>query len=562
MIVLGVHHGHDSSAALIVDGTIIADVQEERFNRLKHSADFPRKSIEYCLKEGGLNSMKDVDVIAWSGRAIPRKDALILGLSYRKPEVHIKSAIKSLIRKQDAHQEKLPIYFPDMTVSSNVNLFEVEHHLAHAASAYFTAKVKKEYLIFSIDGFGDDVCTSVWMGKENSLKPLQKLGKEASIGWAYSIVTEGLHWIHGDGEGKTMGLAPYGDPEVCKGMLDHLFPVLDGENVKTRTSYGPVDMWMFASSHQWHLEEARSVEELVKKYGKENVAAEVQRKLEEIILSYVEYWINKTGIRNIAFAGGLFLNVKLNQRIWEKRKDLFDEQHIFPNPGDSGLSVGAALYAYYQLNDFSESTFTNLYLGPEFSNENIINTLDNCKIPYTRCKNASKTAAAMLAEGKIIAWFQGRMESGPRALGNRSILMSPLKSENKDIINERVKYREGFRPFCPSLLFENKDDYFVDSRDEPFMITSFDVFDSQANNIPAVVHVDKTARPQMVKKESNQLYWELINEFGKITGHPILLNTSFNVKGEPIVCSPMDAIKCFYTNGLDALFMGDFLIQK
>lgn len=562
MIILGIHHGHDSSAALVVDGNVVADAQEERFNRLKHSADYPRRSIEFCLKKAGLKTIKDVDVIAWSGKKIPRLDAHILGIEPKLSNKDLKSSIKKLVRKDEDHSAKLPVYFPDMAISSDTEVVELEHHLAHAASAYFTKRNAEKCLIFSIDGFGDDVCTSVWQGEGNSIIPLQKLGKEASIGWAYSIVTEGLHWIHGDGEGKTMGLAPYGDPKKCMGVLDHLFPEFDGVNLKKRTSYGKIDTWMFSSAYQWHLEEATKVEELVEQYGRENIAAEVQRKLEEIILAYVRAWIEKTGIRNIAFTGGLFLNVKLNQRIWEIRDDLIEDQYIFPNPGDSGLSVGAALYAYYRGNPFYGSSFSDLYLGPEYSNDEIEKILSNCKLSYEKCENPSLKAAKMLADGKIIAWFQGRMESGPRALGNRSILMSPLKQENKDTINERVKYREGFRPFCPSLLWESRDDYLVDSRDEPFMITSFNVVASQVSNIPAVVHVDNTARPQMVKKESNEKYWNLINEFGKLSGHTIVLNTSFNVKGEPIVCNPADAIKCFYTNGLDALFLGNYLVQK
>jgi carbamoyltransferase len=225
--------------------------------------------------------------------------------------------------------------------------------------------------------------------------------------------------------------------------------------------------------------------------------------------------------------------------------------------------VGAALLEYYKHNDFKGySDFNHLYLGPEYSNEEIEKILKIRKLQYTYTENPSKKAAQLLAENKIIAWFQGRMESGPRALGNRSILMSPLKAENKDIINAWVKFREGFRPFCPSLIYEKREAYIKDCRDEFFMITSFDIKDDKRSLIPAVVHVDGTVRPQMVQKETNPLYWELINEFGNLTGEHIVLNSSFNVMGEPIISHPKEAIKCFSDSGIDALFIGNYYLTK
>ena len=564
MIILGLHHGHDSSAAIIRDGVVLADVQEERFRRLKHSADFPFDALAFCLKRAGLDSIAEVDAIAWSGTSIPVKDAGILGLELPTGRPTMRSRVKSLVSgpAPAVRPAQLPVYFPDLTLSPGVELVRVEHHLAHACSAHYTRRTASPCLVFSIDGMGDGFCTTVWRAEGNSVEPLQKLGTEAAIGWAYSIVTEGLHWIHGDGEGKTMGLAPYGDAEVCRGVLDHLFPVFEGTELSRPTTPGQVDTWTFLSSHQWHMEEARQVERLAAEYGRENLAAEAQRKLEEVVLGYIEAWVRKSGIRNIAFAGGLFLNVKLNQRIWEMREGLFDEQHIFPNPGDSGLSVGAVLHLWHSRHGFDGSSFDNLYWGPGYEDAEVEKVLSNCKLPCRRSADAPAEAARMLADGAIIGWFQGAMESGPRALGNRSILMSPLKAENKDIINARVKYREGFRPFCPSMTVESRDDYLVDARDEPFMITSFDVREEMKGTIPAVVHVDGTARPQMISREANPRYWELIRSFGEITGHPVVLNTSFNVKGEPIVCTPMDAVRCFYSNGLDALFIGDLVLEK
>jgi carbamoyltransferase len=300
----------------------------------------------------------------------------------------------------------------------------------------------------------------------------------------------------------------------------------------------------------------------ITEYGREDIAAEAQRKLEETVMNLVFGWVKKTGIKKVAFAGGVMLNVKLNQRIWNNRGGLIEEQHVYPNPGDSGLAVGAALLEYYNHNDFTGCDFNNLYLGPEYTNEEIESILKIRKCKYTFIENPAKKAAELLAKNQIVAWFQGRMESGPRALGNRSILMSPLKAENKDIINASVKFREGFRPFCPSLIFEKREEYLMDCRDEFFMITSFDIKEEKRSAIPAVVHVDGTVRPQMVQKETNPLFWELINEFGNLTGESIILNSSFNIMGEPIINNPKEAIRCFFDSGIDALFIGNFYLTK
>jgi len=359
-----------------------------------------------------------------------------------------------------------------------------------------------------------------------------------------------------------MGLAPYGDPKICKSVLDKYFPVFEDEKLVKESELGDSFFWSENGSTQFHFDEAKEVEKLIEKYGRENIAAEAQRKLEENVMNLVFGWVKKTGVKKVAFAGGVMLNVKLNQRIWNNRENLIEEQHIYPNPGDSGLAVGAALLEYYKHNKFNGFNLDNLYLGPEYTNEEIEKILKIRKLNYQFIDNPSKKAAELLAENKIVAWFQGRMESGPRALGNRSILMSPLKPENKDIINAKVKFREAFRPFCPSLLWEKRDDYLDDCRDEFFMITSFNVKPEKWYKIPAVVHVDGTVRPQMVKKEVNPLYWNLINEFGKITGEYIILNTSFNIKGEPIINNPREALRCFHDNGLDFLFLGNYLLMK
>jgi len=565
MIVLGVHAGHDSSAAIVKDGKVIADVQEERFSRVKHSNNIPLKSIDYCLKACNLSNINEVDYIGTSWKSNPKGLDSVFGLKTKTSgtEKVAKEIAKSFFGKSfGVNNLKLPIYFPNYTLKDKSKFINQEHHLVHAASAYFTRKSNDKCLIFTVDGAGDEVCTGIWLGEGNKITPLKKYYTEASIGWAYSVVTEGLHWIHGDGEGKLMGLAPYGDFTKCEGVLDKYFPEFDNDSLVRKSELGKASYWVENGSTQFHFDQAYEVEELVKKYGKENIAAEAQRKLEENVMNLVFGWAKKMGIKNIACAGGVFLNVKLNQHIWYNREDIIDELHVYPNPGDSGLAVGAALLTYYNYKEFKGYNLDNLYLGPEYSDDEIKELLRIRKIDFTYVENPSKKAAELLADNKIIAWFQGRMESGPRALGNRSILMSPLKSENKDIINAWVKFREGFRPFCPSLIWESRNDYFVDCKDEFFMITSFDVTDEKRDKIPAVVHVDGTVRPQMVTKETNPRYWDLINEFGKITGEPIVLNTSFNVMGEPIINDPKQAIRCLYDSGLDGLFIGNYYINK
>ncbi|WP_462249662.1 carbamoyltransferase family protein [Ferruginibacter sp.] len=563
MIVLGVHKGHDSSAAIVVDGKVIADVQEERFSRVKHSENAPLKSIEFCLKQAGIKDINEVNYISSSWESTPKDLIPVFDLDVNKVENIAIQLGKSLLGKSTGtFKMKLPIYFPNYKLKDKSKFINNNHHLAHAASAYFTRKNNDKCLIFTVDGAGDEMCTSIWMGEGNKIELLKSYYKEASVGWAYSVVTEGLHWIHGDGEGKTMGLAPYGDFTKCKGVLDKYFPEFKDENLVKKSELGECFFWSESGSTQFHFDESSEVEKLIEQYGRADIAAEAQRKLEENIMNLVFGWAKKTGVKNIAFAGGVMLNVKLNQRIWNNRRDIIVDQHVYPNPGDSGLAVGAALLEYYKHNEFKGYDFNHLYLGPEYSNEEIESILKIRKINYTYVENPSKKAAELLAENKIVAWFQGRMESGPRALGNRSILMSPLKAENKDAINAWVKFREGFRPFCPSLTYESRHDYLKDFKDEFFMITSYDVQDAKRDKIPAVVHVDGTLRPQMVQKETNPRYWELINEFGKITGESIVLNSSFNVMGESIVNNPKEAIRCFYDSGIDALFIGNYYVSK
>jgi len=566
MNVLGIHIGHDSGAALVIDGKIIADVSEERFTGIKHYSGLPIQSIEYCLKAGNI-AMTEIDIVAVPSKAPFPELNYLLDLKKNKTEKDkgvfrtVEYAFR-LSNKKDITAIP-PIYIKQYPLPSKGTLLHVEHHLAHAASAYYTsgARLDDKWLIVSCDGLGDGYSLCIWQGKGNKITPLIKYDRYGSLGWFYSNVTEGLGWWHGDGEGKTMGLAPYGDYDKCKGILDKFYPKYENGNLIEKHNFGKVHFWNEGGAFQWHLEEALEIYKLIQKCSRENIAAEAQRILEVQMLNIIFPWLAKENTANLACAGGVFLNVKLNQRIWESGR--VTNHHIFPNAGDSGLAVGSALYAFSsQYPEISSSKLEHLYLGPDFSNDEIQNTLRVCNLSYKKINNPSALAAKWLAEGKILGWFQGRMESGPRALGNRSILMSPLKPENKDIINSRVKFREAFRPFCPSLLYEKRGEYLKNCREESFMITSFDVTDDKKDKIPAVVHVDNTLRPQTVKKDINPIYGDLINNFGNLTGEYVLLNTSFNIKGQPIINSPHDAIRCFYGTGLDTLIIGNFILTK
>ncbi len=573
-IILGIHFGHDAGAAIIKNGQIIADVAEERFNRIKHSADYPLKAIEYCLRMTGC-SIDEISEIAIAGLKQQDNFEVVFGQKLDLAEMSktrvtffqkAHNFIKFFKRNQVLNNfgggisKSVPVYCRQFFLKKLPKITFVEHHLAHAASAYYTSNDKRKMIIATIDGMGDGYSSCIWLGQNGKITPLIKYGPESSIGWFYSNVTEALDWWHGDGEGKTMGFAPYGNYNECHGKLADFYPKFQNGELVEPYDFPKFLAYKNMGAIHWHSSDALRIAELVKKYGRENIAAEAQWVLEEQVMAFVLPWLKKENTNILATAGGVFLNVKLNQRIWMSGG--VENHHPYANAGDSGLAIGAALYTAAESGILADNIDTHLYWGPEYNNEEIENILKLCNVSYRRSNNICFEAANYLANNKIIAWFQGRMEAGPRALGNRSILMSPKKAENKDIINSRVKFREAFRPFCPSMIDNVKKNYLIKARREPYMITSFDCKPERKNEIPAVVHIDGTLRPQTVTAEDNPVYWKLINEFGKLTGTPVVLNTSFNVMGEPLVCSPRDAIRCFFGSGIDALFLGDFIIEK
>lgn len=581
MKILSFHAGHDSTVCLIDNGKIVANIQEERVNHIKHCVSLPVDGLDLLLKSTCVN-LKEIDIVG-----IPSLVRMpILDLLFGKLQAKTFRTNKGISKTKDIIRENFvrsvinlvsigirgkvsfPSYQQTYKLKKNVPIYYVDHHTSHAASAYYTSGFDK-CLVITADGQGDYLSTTAYLAENGRLSPLIKISREGSLGFFYGIVTEGLGWQIGEGEGKTMGLAPYGNYDKVKGKLDFITPIYqDGKLIRGRM-YGLLQGWETNGVLHIHFPQSSKVKDLIEKYGRENVAAEAQRVLEEQMLSFVVPWIKKTKVTKMAAAGGVFLNVKMNQRIWET--GLLKDLYIYPDAGDGGISVGAALYIYNNLFDHSKEKYApkrinNLYLGPQYSNEYIEKVFKIRNLKYKKLKSEEelvKTCARHLAKNKIVGWFQGKMESGPRALGNRSILMSPTRLENKDIINARVKYRESFRPFCPSMTKDAIDKYLINPTPLPdFMIISFNIYPEKIKDIPAVVHVDKTARPQLVTKKSNPLYHKLIKEFGKLKGVEVLLNTSFNIKGQPIVCSPEDAIKCFYDTGIDYLFIGNFMLQK
>ena len=548
--ILGIRYGHDASAALIIDGKIIADVAEERFTRIKNDGSFPINAIEYCFKAAGIKAEQLDAVVFPSQGYIPEPFFAFFKVPEEvfpinnRPQVPI-----------------LPIYMEPWVLSKKCKVLTIHHHLAHAASAFYTSGVshQERCLVVTMDGRGDFISTAIWRGEKNHITPLRQWDGSSSLGWFYANATEGLGWRHGSDEWKTMGLAPYGTPKP--GKFKGYYPEFKNGELIKEYDFGEASRWPDHGVNHYHMRDALPLSKIVEELGREDYSAEVQRVAEEQATEIIMPWLAKENTGHLCCAGGFFLNVKFNQRMWYS--GALDTHWTFPDPGDSGLAVGSALYVYYSNHpEQPAERLEHMYYGPQFGSAEIESLLQERKIKYEKHENISEVAARYVAENKIIAWFQGRMEAGPRALGNRSIVMSPLRAENKDLINACVKYREAFRPFAPSMLADKVDDYLVKGREEPYMITSFDVKEEKKDKIPAVVHVDGTSRPQTVRREVNPRYYDLIKAFGDLTGENVVLNTSFNVKGEPIICHPREAIRCFFDTGLDVLVMENFLLKK
>ena len=568
MIVLGVAtpFSHDPSAALLIDGSIAALCDEERLIREKHAMErLPVNAIRFCLRKAGI-APGDIDIVAypWSLDAYNEKKWQFAKRTWRTRPAH---AYKTLLRTRSRANAKIDKLNRTLLASgidpAKVKTEFVEHHIAHASSCYHLSGFK-DAAILSIDGAGEFTSTLFAEGREGEIKKIKEIIYPDSLGLFYSTMTEYLGFQINDGEYKVMGMAPYGDAgridfsKVIK--YDRYSYTIDDLYVCARRSkrYAPDKMFSRKMVEDWGP--PRTGDGLASPYI--DIAARTQRTLEDITLALTETYLGDVLRRNngrLCFAGGCALNVKLNKRIIEH--PLVKEFFVQPAAHDSGTSLGAATFAAYSAGE-KIKPMEHVYYGPSYSDSEIKGVLDRFKIRYREPGDIKEEVSSLLADGKIVAWFQGAMEFGPRALGNRSILGNPSIKGTADEINARIKFRERWRPFCPSILSEFAGDIVTIGHPSPYMTFSFTVRDKWISRIPEVVHVDKSARPQFVEEAANPLFYSLLEAFHKKTGTPVLINTSLNRRGEPIVCSPEDAIHMFYNCGLEYMAIGSFLIQK
>ena len=564
------YFGHDASAALLHDGKVIACAAEERFTRVKYSLNLagntllPRKAINYCLETAGI-SMDDVDAVAhycdFNSELINKR------LEYLKPHISPENAAKVAESYRNIFESMMDRkivtgQFKQMTGTVPKEFISVRHHLAHAASAFYPSGFK-EALILTIDGTGEVESSILATGKNGEINESDTFFIPTSLGSLYLIITVYLGFKSLGDEYKVMGLASYGDPERYRNVFEQVV------RLNTRGRY-QTDLLSDIEFKEFLLKNLGPARDPKGPFEQRHadIAAALQESVNRAVLNTLRYARTETGMSNLCMAGGVALNCTLNGVI--ARSGLFKNIFVQPAANDEGCSAGAALYAYSRINEHKFSgedmSWKHVYMGPGYTNEEILNTLTDFKekITWSRKENIASVIASKLAEGKVSGWFQGKMEFGPRALGNRSILADPRDAEMKDKINEKVKRREAFRPFAPAVTEEDADDYFdmTGLSNSPYMLFTVPVKEDKRKIIPAVTHVDGTSRIQTVSKLTNPMFWELITEFRKITGVPVVLNTSFNVKNEPIVCTPRDAVLCFLSTNIDCLAMGDFFIEK
>jgi len=579
MNILGINAYHgNASAAIVCDGRLVAAVEEERFNRVKYAAGFPAAAIRYCLKEAGL-TLQEIDHVA-----VPRNPyarlATKLFYALRMPSF-ARGRAKVLV-KFTGVREALAAAFESDPESIAAQFHRIEHHQAHLASAFFVSPFEQAALL-SADGLGDFASTMWGSGSANRMDISDAIAFPHSLGLYYTAVTQYLGFQKFGDEYKVMGLAAYGHPENLEAFRDivRFDPNVSGNGFRLGLDYfvhhrsGPEMSWaeadktptlgkLFSPEMARHLGPARLPDDPLE-HRHRNLAASLQARLEEVYLGILAKLAKSTGQKSICLAGGVAFNCVANGKIFDSTP--FTQVYVQPAAGDAGLAVGAAYYVWHQkLRQPRSFVMDHAYWGPGFSAEEIRLaieagglTRDGYTIAQLPQQELSRQAAAIIADGKILGWFQGRAEWGPRALGNRSIVADPRRSDMKDILNRRIKHREIFRPFAPSILAEATGDWFEKSHPSPFMTLAYSVRPEKRSQIPAPTHVDGTGRLQTVTRDANPRYHALISAFRDKTGVPVVLNTSFN-DNEPIVCRPQEAIDCFLRTKMDALVLGDFLI--
>ncbi len=557
--------GHDCSAALLIDGQLVAFAAEERFSRIKHGLNLtgrtvlPRKAIDYCLKQAGI-TWDQIDYIGhfskFTEESIVRrlnKMKIRIGTDYYNKLEYEYFDTYNFSMKKDILETQLE-EISGISIDQN-KLIQVRHHLAHAAGTFYSSHFN-EALIMTVDGYGEEE-SSLWaLGTDAGIKPVNEIKLPTSLGLLYQTITAYLGFYSIGDEYKVMGLSSYGDGNSYKSFFDNII------DLKSDGSY---EINCFANS--------RLFQQLKETFGKidwqngqskkaADIAASLQRALEKTLLHSLLAFKEKYNIKKLCFSGGVALNATANGVIL--RSGLFDEVFFQPAAADDGTSLGAALYIHNDiLQKKRNNSIDHTYWGPSYNSKQVEKTLKaNRHIKWEKHDDIEQTVAELLAKGKIIGWFQGRMEMGPRALGARSILADPRQRDIRDRLNLKIKNRESFRPFAPSVIKEQSK-YFFELNSltyDPYMLTTVPVKKEKQKLIPGVVHIDGTSRIQTVSEENNPRYFRLLSHFFKRTGIPMLLNTSFNHASEPIVCTPDDALNCFLRCKLDALAIEDYLI--
>jgi len=556
MITLGINYSqmHDSSACIVRDGELLFAVAEERLSRVKHDARFPELAIRACLEFAGVRAEQlDEVCFGWqTAGPVYRHDLKLYAL--RQWPVTYPNVLNSTRHFLSMwHQESGGRRFVEQFGAPKVRRRFVDHHLAHAISAYAYSGFEESAVVV-MDGRGAWEATSIWRAASGRLEHLLTIPFPDSLGLFYSAFTEYLGFQPNSDEWKVMGLAPYGEPGV---QLDTF---IDAAAAPYRVYAKRLRSNGNRSSTLSLLGTRREPESDIDARHK-NIAYSVQDACEKAMMNVVHMAIEKTRCRNLCLAGGVALNSKANGKILAS--GLVDQMFVQPAASDDGVALGAALAPYLdRCGRLPNKAMRHAYLGPAFDDAAVETTLRTYKLHYTPLNDPAETAAELLSHGKIVGWFQGRMEFGPRALGSRSILADPRDPEMNARVNNAVKFREWWRPFAPSLKKEAAVEYLESATDSPFMILTAQVRPEKRGLIPSVTHVDGSARPQTVEKEINPLYWRLLDEFEKRTGVPIVMNTSFNLRGEAIVHTPTDAVRTFFSSGMDALVIGSFLVEK
>jgi carbamoyltransferase len=558
MISIGVNYSqmHDSSACIARDGNVLFAVAEERLSRVKHDARFPTLSIRACLDFAGIRA-SEVDFFC-QGWQTPSASFFHDLKNYSLGRQPISSRALLNSTRQFAsmwHQRSGENAFRRDCDAPKAQFRFVDHHLAHAISAYSYSGFD-DAAVLVLDGRGAWEATSLWRGRDGHLENVWTIPWPNSLGLFYAHFTHYLGFEPYADEWKVMGLAPYGEPGID--LREYLVPDDSPYRASTKLLFGSDG----APSGKIEVRMGpRRVPESDIAPRHKNLAFAVQDSCERAMLTLARNAVAQTGCRNLCLAGGVALNSKANGKILTS--GIVDRIFVQPAAGDDGVCLGAALAPFLDLGGrLPVRKMRHAYLGPQSSDDEIARVVETYKLRATRVSDPAVAAAQMLASGKILGWFQGRMEFGPRALGSRSILADPRDSEMNAKVNNAVKFREWWRPFAPSMLAEAAPEYIESATDSPFMVLTAQVRPEKRSVIPSVTHVDGSARPQTVERDVNPLYWKLIHEFGQRTGVPVVMNTSFNLRGEPIVCTPTDAIRTFFSSGLDALVIGSFIVEK